>query len=264
MPTLHVYGLIIGASLILGWELALQAIKKYSFSEIITEKMLAVVLIFGLVFSRIWHVITDWHLYSNSPSAVLYVWNGGLSIVGGLLGATLAIIGICIIQNSRKTKFTNSYTPFIFTDILVHGVPLSQALGRLGNYFNQELYGLPSNLPWAIFIDPQYRLIGYENYSHFHPLFLYEMVVTTTLGLLLWKKRWTIGSGSATMLYVSVYGVARFLLDFLRIERAEIEGLGLGINQVVLLVFVAGFFGLYLYFRKCSANNLVDIQRKKK
>ena len=102
-------------------------------------------------------------------------------------------------------------------------LPLAQAIGRWGNWFNQELYGKPTDLPWAVEIDPEHRVAGYEAYSTFHPTFLYESLWNLALcGLLLWiDKRFRPAGGRLLAMYVLGYGIGRFWIEGLRIDEAD-------------------------------------------
>ena len=138
-------------------------------------------------------------------------------------------------------------------DIIIFGLPLGQAIGRLGNYFNQELYGLPTSLPWGIFIDVQHRIASYTHVERFHPLFAYEMIFTAAFGIGLWmyslrvKKPIKIGSGFYFLVYVLYYCFVRFCLDFLRIDKTYFLGTSLGLNQVILilLMLITGMYTLW-------------------
>ena len=135
------------------------------------------------------------------------------------------------------------------SDVLASGIILAQAIGRLGNYFNQELYGLPTNLPWAIFIQADHRLIGYEQVELYHPLFAYEAVlVLAGAGLLFWLSRSRFAEklkeGDIYLVYLTYYSLARFLLESLRLDVSLVNGLNA--NQVffaVLFIIAAGIFG---------------------
>jgi phosphatidylglycerol:prolipoprotein diacylglycerol transferase len=129
---------------------------------------------------------------------------------------------------------------------------LGQAIGRWGNFFNQELYGAPTNLPWRLYIDPQHRLVGFENVEYYHPLFLYEAIWNLgNMFLLLWvSHRFAdrLKNGDIFLLYLIVYPVGRFLLDFLRLDASLVAGIN--INQTVMaIVAICAAFALFLRHR---------------
>ena len=140
-------------------------------------------------------------------------------------------------------------------DVLSPGIALAQAFGRWGNFINQEVYGLPSNLPWAITIDPQYRLPGYSQIATYHPLFAYESLWSLiNLGSLLWinsKYGDKLKSGGLFLIYLIIYGVGRVALEFLRLDISSWRGLNLNQTAMSLVVIIASFL-LYNRQRKVS------------
>ncbi|TDT33555.1 prolipoprotein diacylglyceryl transferase [Naumannella halotolerans] len=191
---------------------------------------------FGFVGARLYHVITDYQLYfgpGREPIRALYVWEGGLGIWGAVaLGALGAWIG-CRRTGVRFLAVADTIAP---------GLLIAQAIGRLGNWFNQELFGRPTDLPWGLLIDPQYRPNGYEQYATFHPTFLYELLWNLLIaGLLLWAdRRFRLGHGKVFALYVALYSLGRFFVEYVRIDTVnEIAGLRLN-NYTSAIAFIAG------------------------
>jgi len=249
------YGLLLGLGFVVFWTLfetvlktahptAAQARSPYSGS--LTTALL---LISGgaLVGARIYHLWTDWELYASLPWVTwVEVWNGGLGIYGALLG------GLAGLAVWKRWWGTTDLSWLFLLDAAAFGVPLGQAIGRWGNYANKELFGLPSNLPWAIAIPAHLRPIEYLTATTFHPLFLYESIGLLFVGgffLLLWRKYATIfpfGTGWYCGSYLFAYGSIRFCLELLRVESAA-GWLGLSIAQWVSLV--ATVFGLVLFSR---------------
>jgi len=147
----------------------------------------------------------------------------------------------------------NELSFWALTDVLAPGLALGQAIGRIGNYFNQELYGLPTDLPWKIFIDPAYRLSGFEAVNFYHPLFAYESLLSLgNLFLLLWLSRRcaeTLAVGDLFFAYLGFHSLARFLLEFLRLDVALVNGLN--INQVFFAVtFLFSSVSLFWHHRR--------------
>lgn len=241
--TFHWYGLLVGLALVIGWQLIeyraqldLALEKKLPLAEL--QQIMMVGLISGLVGARLWHVVTDWQLYQHDLLAVLHVWRGGLSIIGAVVTAMFGSALFCYwrYKKAGKTKL------LLFLDLCIFGVPIAQAIGRLGNLVNQELYGLPTELPWKLFISPEARLTGYKQFEYFHPLFAYEAIATLLFGIGVWwhRRTFVIGDGKLAAIYVAYYSLVRFLLDFLRIDKTIIGSIGLGLNQVFLgFVFIS-------------------------
>src|SRR5262245_6509837 len=195
----------------------------------------------GLIGARLYHVITDWNrLYADHPGDIVKIWEGGLGIPGGiLLGVTVGLL---------VARHLGMNLP-VGLDMVAPALPLAQAIGRLGNWWNQELYGRPTDLPWGLEIDPEHRQGGYESFSTFHPTFLYEMLWNLALCLfLLWidKKR-VLRPGRLFVIYILGYGIGRLWVEALRIDTAT-RIAGLRVNEWMSLVIIAGA-SLFLILR---------------
>ena len=195
---------------------------------------------FGIVGGRLYHVITDPELYfvaGKQPIRALYIWDGGMGIWGAVaLGAVGAWIG-CRRRGIRLADFADAVAP---------GLVLAQAIGRWGNYFNQELYGGPTTLPWALQIDPAHRPAETPGIGLYHPTFLYESIWDVGVAVLLvWAgRRFGLRNGRLFALYVAAYTVGRAWIEALRVDHAN-HVLGLRLNDwTSLIVFAAaaGFF----------------------
>jgi phosphatidylglycerol:prolipoprotein diacylglycerol transferase len=192
--------------------------------------------------------------YLIHPLDAFKIWNGGLGIPGAVLGGVIALFIYCRV---KKINF------FTWTDIIAPGLALAQAIGRWGNYVNQELYGLPTNLPWKIYIDAAHRLPGYENVAYYHPTFLYESIWNLlNVGILLIlarKAEKKLKQGDLFLIYMMFYSFGRFWLEFVRIDYSPIAGIN--INQTLMaVVFVASGIGLllkHLLKRKTQADEEV-------
>ena len=240
-------GLLIALGIAFGALLAaLEARRRLQETEIIYYLFVPVT-VWAWVGSRLWHVLTPplssvqlglttGH-YLSHPLDVLAFWVGGFGIPGAIIGGTIALWAV-----ARKDTL-----PFWeLADLLAPGVVLAQAIGRLGNFFNQELYGLPTTLPWAVYIPADHRLIGYEQTEYYHPLFAYEILLNLgCLALLFWLSRGRLRErlkmGELFLVYLGYHSLVRFLLEFLRLDVALVEGIN--INQVFfvcLFIFSAG------------------------
>src|SRR6187551_2332617 len=168
----------------------------------------------GIVGARVYHVITSWSEVPDPKwQGVFEIWKGGLGIWGGILGGVIA--GAIVVRRSGNSIYR-------FMDAVAPGLLLAQAIGRWGNYFNQELYGKPTNLPWGLEID----LAHASNYlpgTTFHPTFLYELIWDVIgVVLLLWVgRRWRIFPPALFALYVSYYTFGRFFEELLRVDHAH-------------------------------------------
>jgi len=189
---------------------------------------------FGIVGGRLYHLITDPELYftaGKDPIKALYIWDGGLGIWGAVaLGAVGAWIGC------RR----RGISLLAFGDALAPGLIVAQAIGRWGNYFNQELYGAPTTLPWALAIDPAHRPAATPGIGLYHPTFLYECLWDLGVALLLlWvDHRFTLARGKLFALYVAAYTLGRGWVEALRVDHAN-HFLGLRLNDwTSLIVFL--------------------------
>lgn len=208
------------------------------------------VLIAGVLGARIWHILTPpqsmvdqgvtTRYYLTHLEEAVAVWKGGLGIYGAVLGGGAALLIYAAIKGRSF---------WVWADILAPGVALAQAVGRWGNFINQEVYGLPTSLPWAIYIDPQHRYPGFEDQAFYHPLFLYESLWSLlNMAVLLWlsrNKRDQLREGSLFLLYVIIYGLGRFGLEFLRLDVSTAGGVN--VNQWFVLAAAAAVGGLLVY-----------------
>ncbi len=175
----------------------------------------------GLVGARLYHVITDWRPIEDW----LKVWEGGLGIPGGLIAGVA--VGVWAARR-RGMDLGNGI------DALIPGIPVAQAIGRLGNWFNQEIFGGPSDLPWAVEIDEAHRPAEFADQATFHPAFLYEGLWNLALaGFLIWiDRQGRLRKGMILPLYVLGYGIGRFLVETIRTDAAT-EILGIRVNHWV-------------------------------
>ena len=187
---------------------------------------------FGLLGARLYHVVTSPAAYLEEPIKALYVWEGGLGIPGGVLGGVLSGYVVC-----RR----RGISPGAFADAVAPGVVLAQAVGRFGNWFNQELYGRPTKLPWALEIDEEHRRPGLLDIVTYHPTFLYEALWNVGVALVVvWAdRRYRLGGGRVFALYLALYAVGRAWIEALRIDDAN-TFFGVRLNVFVMGVVLAG------------------------
>ena len=200
---------------------------------------------FGIIGGRIYHVGTDWEKYFGSGQNwvdALKIWNGGLGIWGAIFfGGVGAWIGC---------KYYKIYLP-PFADAIAPGIIFAQAIGRLGNYFNQELFGKPTELAWGLEIAEKFRPQGFESFATFHPTFLYEMLWNILIGFILiyLDRKFKLGHGRVFALYVSLYSVGRIFIEYLRIDEARMI-LGFRFNIFTSLLVILGGLVYFLISNK--------------
>lgn len=192
----------------------------------------------GLVGARLYHVLTDWRRYQGRWLDAFAIWEGGLGIPGGLIVGVL--VGVVVAR--RRGLDLRSVT-----DAVIPGIPVAQAIGRLGNWFNQELYGGPTDLPWGLEIDREHRPDRYADEATFHPTFLYEATWNLVLaGVLIWlDRRRLLKPGQILPLWVIGYGIGRFWVEAVRIDPASLIW-GVRVNHwVSAAAIVAGLIGFW-------------------
>lgn len=254
--SIHFYGVIIMCGVLLASYLAYRRARTYKEDPEKVWDILTWALIGGVIGARLWHIltpspsfveqgITAWY-YLTHPLDAIAIWKGGLGIPGAVMGGVLAMYLYCRHAGLKFGKWL---------DIAAPGLALAQAVGRWGNYVNQELYGAPTTLPWAIKIDEMYRLPEFMQYATYHPLFLYESLWNiANMLFLIWvgmEYKRKLKSGDIFLTYLVVYPVGRFLLEFLRLDASQVGGIN--INQFIMAVVALGAGWALLYRHRRTA-----------
>jgi len=233
------YGIILMLGALAGGMLAQREAKRRGHDPDILWDLMLWLLVAGIAGARLWHVFTPspstiaegftTEYYLSHPWDLINIRNGGLGIPGAVIGGLIALY---FFTRKRKLSFLE------WADIAAPALALGQAIGRWGNYVNQELYGAPTSLPWKIFIEPKYRLSGFEEHAYYHPLFLYESFWNLgNMAFLLWVNRRfsdKIKEGDLLLLYLVIYPLGRFLLDFLRLDASMLGGINA--NQTAMAI----------------------------
>jgi phosphatidylglycerol:prolipoprotein diacylglycerol transferase len=245
--TIHLYGVIIMlGALAAAWLASVEAKRRGQKSDIVWDALLWV-LVGGIIGARLWHIFTPTpsdiaagittRFYLTNPLDALAIWRGGLGIPGAILGGVIALYIYCRL---KKLSFA------VWADIAAPALALGQAIGRWGNFVNQEVYGKPTTLPWGIHID---SAINYPAGTRFHPLFLYESIYNfLNVIFLLWLGRRfedKLLPGDIFLTYLITYPIGRFFLEFLRLNAAQVGGIN--INQTIMLVVAASSAALLIY-----------------
>lgn len=186
----------------------------------------------GVIGARLYHVATDWSRFSDDLGSIPKIWEGGLGIPGGILAG--------LVVGGWQAKRRGIPVPMVMTCV-APAIPLAQAIGRWGNWFNQELYGRPTDLPWGLKIDADHQPAGDRAGTTYHPAFLYESLWNLALcAVLLWiHRRFRLAPGRLLAVYVVGYGLGRFWIEGLRIDRAH-QVAGMRWNQWVALAAIVG------------------------
>jgi len=241
----HWYGLLIVMGIVLSATSAAYLAKQAGKNPDHIWDMLLIVIILALIGARAYHVFSrpeggliGWDYYKENPIEVLYIWNGGLGIIGGVLGGALGIV---------LYTWRRNLSPIRWLDFVAASAALGQSIGRWGNYINIELYGPPTDLPWGLIIPAQHRIMPYTDLTaypldtRFHPTFLYESLATLALYLILFtlgaKRYEQLKQGDLLVGYLIGYAIIRFFTEMLRPDAWEMGGLAAA--QVFSLIFVA-------------------------
>jgi prolipoprotein diacylglyceryl transferase len=238
---LHFYGLLIGIGVILAATITLNRYTTDENERREIERILVRAVIIGFIGARLAYVSTHLGRFEGEWWKVIAIWEGGLALFGGLTAGTITAVWMIRRQNGDAWKLL---------DAAAVGIPVAQAIGRWGNYFNQELFGTPSDLPWAVEIDPQFRPDAYPDAATFHPTFLYESLwnIAIVVPVLLWvEKRFDLPRGGLFFVYAALYGLGRFGLELIRTDTT-FRLLGLSRNGWVSAIIMIGamtmLFGL--------------------
>ncbi len=232
--SLNIYGLCIALGVVAAvWLFGLRLEQREAGTRDDASAIGVISVIAGVIGARLYHVLTDWERFEDNLSEIPRLWEGGLGIPGGLL------LGIPVgLWMSKRRGIPIA----VAATCAAPAIPLAQAIGRWGNYFNQELYGRPTDLPWALEIDQEHLVAGYELGTTFHPTFLYESL--WSLGLvfvLLWiDRRFRPADGQLMVMYLIGYGLGRFWVEGLRIDPADEIGPFRWNQWVALAAVVAG------------------------
>lgn len=222
---IHTYGLILGTALVAGiWIFLRLAPDQVTTSlRIPVELLLTILVISALIGGRLAFVLISLELFINDPISALYIWEGGMTIFGVIAGGFLGY-SICWF-------FFIKPSPNFFTipDIAVIALAAGQAVGRWGNFVNEELYGFPTNNALSIYISPENRLPGYTHFDYFHPAFLYESLIMAAVAAALYvisrhSHCKAAGSGFLTGLYLLLYGSVRLMMERIRIDQPAVVG----------------------------------------
>jgi phosphatidylglycerol---prolipoprotein diacylglyceryl transferase len=245
------YGIVLMLGAVAGGWLATLEVKRRGKDPELVWDLLVYLIIGGVIGARVWHIFTPppssiaqgftTAYYLTHPLDAIAIWKGGLGIPGTVIGGLIALY--IYTRRNKAISFLD------WADIAAPCLALGQAIGRWGNFFNQELYGAPTNLPWKIYIDPAHRLAGFENVSFYHPLFGYESLLNlANMLLLLWLGRNYAGRlkrGDLFNVYLIAYPLIRFSLDFLRLDASKV--MSININQTLMAVVGIGAILVFIW-----------------
>ena len=250
------YGLLIAVAVLIGLNLSSWLARQRGLDANLISDLLPILVLAAVIGARTYYVAFEWDSYQRSWWDVFAIWKGGIAIHGALLGGSLAVILFC---RWRRVSFWD------VLDVLVPSVVLGQAIGRWGNFFNSEAFGVPTDLPWKLFIPAANRPGVFKDAEFFHPTFLYESLWNIGIFVLLMvlfrlgrQKTISLPSGALSCIYLLSYSLGRIWIEGLRIDPLCLSGQppfcdgGLRIAQLMSLslMAIAGFGLFWLYGRK--------------
>ena len=223
------YGILMATSIVVGLVLGHRQARREGLpaDDIVSVGQWAILA--GLVGARLYEVVFNWDYYGRYPSKIIAVWEGGLAMHGGLIVGPLVGVWLAHRWNVPILRGLDVVGPYMV---------LGQAIGRWGNFFNEEAFGRPTDLPWKLYISPEHRPLGYAQYEYFHPTFLYESLWDFAVFLMLvgWlRPRLRARPGALFFAYIGLYSVGRFAIEALRLDS-----FWLGPLRVPQLASVAG------------------------
>jgi phosphatidylglycerol:prolipoprotein diacylglycerol transferase len=242
---IHWYGIIMSFSILFALFVINKIRNKY-FQDISVESILDlsfILIIFGLLGARIYYVILDYNYFLRHPFEVFAIWHGGISIQGAIIAGILAGI---FYSKKHNLKF------FRYADLFSLGINAGQITGRLGNFFNSEAFGLPTNLPWKLYIPYVSRPIEYKTFDFFHPTFLYESILSTLIFIILYnvlKKSNNRIDGLIFFYYLILYSIARCIVETIRIDSVLNFGIFHIAHITSILFILIAIIGIY-YLKK--------------
>jgi len=243
--TLRWYGLLIASAVVIGVTLSSYLAKQRNLKPEIIHDLVIWLVIASIPAARLYYVAFSWQNYAQNPAQIVQIWQGGIAIHGAILGGIIAAI---IFAKVKHISFWQ------LTDLVAPSLILGQAIGRWGNFFNSEAFGLPTNLPWKLFIPLESRPSGYESFAYFHPTFLYESLwnllifsILISLVSLSLRSGFQLKAGTLFLVYLVGYNLGRFWIEGLRMDSLMLGSLR--IAQVISLASITlglgGLFWLY-------------------
>ncbi len=236
------YSVAIFLGLISAFFVCIFIIKKYFKDKISLDffyDLFPIVVISGILGARLYFVLLSLPYFLKNPAEIFAIWQGGISIQGGIFFGALAGF---IFSKIKKVNF------LMLGDALIPALPLAQTIGRWGNFFNQEAFGAPTNLPWGLYIEPKFRPVEFIDNQYFHPTFLYESILNFIIFIVLFsllKKYREKAKGRIFFLYFILYSTARFFVEWFRLDSV-LNIFGIPIAQIVsVIMFLVGIVGIF-------------------
>lgn len=248
---IHPYGLIVASAVFVGFLFVYFRAPSFKIKKEDILDLPLILLIPVLFGARAYHVLDYWDFYTKNPAQIVAFWQGGLGIWGALI---VGLVSVIFYAKVKQIKLLS------LLDLLAPSLILAQAIGRLGNFFNLEAFGPPTTLPWKIYIPPSNRPFQYRQNDFFHPTFFYEMALDFLIFffLIFSARKFKDTSGLTFFTYVMLYSLARFSVEFLRIDTWSVRG----IKIAQILAVVAIVSSIYFFIWKFYLSRVEHAKRK--
>lgn len=240
---LHAYGLMLAIGVLVAARIADRRATRFGLPEGAVGEVATIVVVAGVIGARVYHLFTGYSWDEDGIVGAFKIWEGGLSIWGAVAGGAF---GVWFMARRKRLD------PIVLMDVIAPAVAVAQGIGRWGNWWNQELFGRPTDLPWGLEIDLAHRPARYIAEDTFHPTFLYESLYCFALfALITWaERRFRFQRGQTLALYIALYCIERFFMELLRVDPAS-ELFGMRFNALLSIVLaVAGFVGFVVAGRR--------------
>ncbi len=245
---IYYYGLILALAVLAAYYFGRRRLSTINLEVSDFDNIVLTIIITGFIGARLYHVFSSFEYYQSHWSQIFYVWNGGLSIFGAIIGA---VLGVFFYQRYYLTS-----TSFLkLLDFLAPSVILGQIIGRFGNLFNYEIYGPPTNLPWKMFVPVQFRIPPFETFQFFHPLFLYESLAGLLILIILIKWLGIAKAGQTFTLWLGLYGLLRLSTEFLRIDSPYLFGIKQNLLTAGVMIIVSVVLFIKVTYESQSTQN---------
>ena len=212
----YYYGVILAVAIAVGVLVSDSVgVKFFNFKKDTFIDLAPYVIILGIIGARLYYCAMDYLFYLRFPTEILAIRHGGISIHGGIIGG---ILGILLYSKRHNISFPR------ILDVSAIGLAIGQSIGRWGNFFNSEAYGFPTNLPWKLYIAPQYRQIPYLDIQYYHPAFLYESILDLVIFFILLylvKIEKFLKEGNIALSYLILYSIVRIIVEYFRIDSVR-------------------------------------------
>ena len=251
---LHAYGLALALGVIVAVQIAETRAQRRGFAEGLVGEIATKLIVGGVIGARVYHLFTGYDWSEKGLAGTVKIWEGGLSIWGAVAGGALALI-----WSARKRNLDT----LLLCDALGPAVIIGQGIGRWGNYFNQELFGRPTTLPWGLEILPKHRPAGYIQYETFHPTFLYESLwCFAVFGVIVaLERKGLLKRGQSLTLYIALYTFERFFMELLRVDDAT-KIFGMRFNALLSAVLCIVSVALFARFGRIGRPQFIEASQE--